>query len=62
MLTDGIDRIRSTCVTFDSVNKAFTKAKDQMPLAPSGTKTLTDIDVDRLGIVIVETSRILAQE
>jgi len=53
---------KNTCVTFDSVNRAFTEAKDQMPLAAAGTKTLTDIDMDRLGVIIVEATRLLAKE
>ena len=51
-----------TCVTYDSVNAAFQIARSKIGLpAPKG-KTLTDQDIDNLGNVIVETTRIIAHQ
>ena len=53
---------QETCITYDSVNAAFIKAKNKLKLPVAKSKTLTERDVDQLAKVIVETTRILAVE
>ncbi|KAK4036552.1 hypothetical protein OUZ56_028603 [Daphnia magna] len=53
---------RTSCVTYESVNVAFNSAKQRMNLAGPKGRSMTDIDVDHLGQLLVETSRSLATE
>lgn len=49
-------------MTYESVNVAFNSAKQRMNLAGPKGRSMTDIDVDHLGQLLVETSRSLATE
>lgn len=51
-----------TCITYEAVNAAFHAAKTKMRLPTTKSKTLTERDIDQLAKVIVETTRILAQQ
>ncbi len=50
------------CVTYESVDRAFNEAKQKMNLPGPRGRSMTDIDVDHLGQILVETSRNLARE
>jgi len=50
------------CVTYESVDRAFHTARQHINGPYPKGRSMTDLDVDTLGHVIVETSRILAKE
>lgn len=50
------------CVSYESVDRAFNAAKQRMNLPGPRGRSMTDIDVDHLGQILVETARNLAQE
>jgi hypothetical protein len=52
----------AACVTYEAVNAAFSAAKQQMNLPGPKGRSMTDIDVDHLGQMLVETCRNLAKE
>jgi hypothetical protein len=51
-----------TCITYEAVDAAFSAAKSKLRLPSTKSKTLTERDIDQLGKVIVETTRILANQ
>jgi hypothetical protein len=51
-----------TCITYEAVDVAFNAAKRKLRLPSTKSKTLTERDIDQLGKVIVETTRILANQ
>ena len=51
-----------TCITYEAVDVAFNAAKSKLRLPSTKSKTLTERDIDQLGKVIVETTRILANQ
>lgn len=50
------------CVTFESVDRAFHTARQRISGPYPKGRSMTDLDVDTLGHMIVETSRLLATE
>jgi len=50
------------CVTYEAVDRAFSTALEQMKMPNPKGRSMTDIDIDNLGHVLVETSKILARE
>lgn len=50
------------CVTYESVDRAFLAAQQKMNFPRPKGRSMTDIDVDHLGQILVETSRNLALE
>lgn len=50
------------CITYESVDRAFHTARQHINGPYPKGRSMTDLDVDTLGHVIVETSRILAKE
>lgn len=51
---------RDVCISVEAVNRAFSLASDGLQLAKSPFKN--DIGTDELGEVILETTRLLAEE
>lgn len=49
-------------MTYEAVDRAFTAAQQRMNLPGPKGRSMTDIDVDHLGQILVETSRNLARE
>jgi hypothetical protein len=50
------------CVTYEAVNAAFSATKLRMNLPGPKGRSMTDIDVDHLSQILVETSRNLIKE
>ncbi len=55
-------KAEETCITYESVDAAFHVARSKLKLPSTKSKTLTERDVDLLAKVIVETTRILANQ
>lgn len=49
-------------MTYEAVDRAFNTAQLRMKMPKPKGRSMTDIDIDNLGHVLVETSRILTQE
>jgi hypothetical protein len=57
-----LERRGDACITYEAVNNAFLTAQQRLPRLAAKGKSMTDIDVDNLAHVMVETTRILSKQ